>query len=97
MKDFKRLNQHFELMVNTPDLMWLGQNSNHFPTHPVVLDAMFNSIKDEDIHVYAPPFGLEVMKITSNKPHMKLQTSLRGKEPRHSLIFMPCRYNASHT
>ena len=62
MKEFERLNQHFELMVNTPDLMWLGRNTNHFPTHPVVLDAMLNSIKDEDFHVYAPPFGLEDLR-----------------------------------
>ena len=61
MKEFERLNQHFELMVNTPDLMWLGRNTNHFQTHPVVLNAMLNSIKDEDFHVYAPPFGLEGM------------------------------------
>ena len=62
MKDFERLNQHFELMVNTPDLMWLGRNTNHFPTHPVVLDAMLKSINDEDFHVYAPPFGLEDLR-----------------------------------
>ena len=62
MKEFERLNQHFELMVNTPDLLWLGRNTNHFPTHPAVLDAMLNSIKDEDFHVYAPPFGLEDLR-----------------------------------
>ena len=42
--------------------MWLGRNTNHFPTHPVVLDAMLNSIKHEDFHVYAPPFGLEDLR-----------------------------------
>ncbi len=62
MKDFEIRNQHFNKMVNMPDLRWLGQNTNHFTTHPFVREAMIKSIVDEEYHIYAPPVGLEELR-----------------------------------
>jgi aspartate/methionine/tyrosine aminotransferase len=62
MKDFERRNQHFDRMVNTPDLRWMGQNTNHYPTHPAVRDAMIDCIRGEAFHAYAPPVGLEELR-----------------------------------
>ena len=62
MKDFEARNQHFNNLVNSPDLRWLGQNTNHFASHPSVRDAMIKSIMDEEYHAYAPPAGLEELR-----------------------------------
>lgn len=62
MRDFERRNQHFDRMVNTPDLRWMGQNTNHYPAHPAVREAMIECIEDEAYHVYAPPVGLEELR-----------------------------------
>lgn len=62
MKDFERRNQYFDRMVNTPGLRWMGQNTNHYPTHPAVRDAMLDCIRDEAFHAYAPPVGLEELR-----------------------------------
>lgn len=62
MRDFERRNQHFDRLVNTRDLRWLGQNTNHIPTHPAVRDAMIKCIEDEAFHGYAPPVGLEELR-----------------------------------
>ncbi|MBD07486.1 MAG: aspartate aminotransferase [Gammaproteobacteria bacterium] len=62
MKDFERRNQHFDHLVNQPNLRWLGQNTNHIETHPNVREAMIECIRDEAFHVYAPPIGLEELR-----------------------------------
>jgi aspartate/methionine/tyrosine aminotransferase len=55
-------NRHFDRLFNTPGLMWFGQNTNHFPTHPAVRQAMLDSIDAEEFHAYAPPAGLEELR-----------------------------------
>jgi len=62
MRSFEQRNQHFDRLVNSRDLRWLGQNTNHFPTHPSVRDALINCIESEEYHVYAPPVGLEELR-----------------------------------
>ncbi|MDH3692000.1 MAG: pyridoxal phosphate-dependent aminotransferase [Gammaproteobacteria bacterium] len=62
MRDFERRNQHFDRMVNTPDLCWMGQNTNHYPVHPAVREAMIECIEHETYRVYAPPVGLEELR-----------------------------------
>ncbi|NNC66343.1 MAG: pyridoxal phosphate-dependent aminotransferase [Gammaproteobacteria bacterium] len=62
MRDFERRNQHFDRLVNSRGLRWLGQNTNHLPTHPSVRDALVKSIDDEEFHAYAPPAGLEELR-----------------------------------
>jgi aspartate/methionine/tyrosine aminotransferase len=62
MRSFERRNQHFDRLVNSRGLRWLGQNTNHMPAHPAVRDALIQSIEDEEYHVYAPPAGLEELR-----------------------------------
>lgn len=62
MRDFERRNQHFDRLVNSRGLRWLGQNTNHFPTHPAVREALVKSIDEEEFHAYAPPAGLEELR-----------------------------------
>ena len=62
MRNFEARNQHFDALVNEPDLMWLGQNTNHFKPHPSVVKAMLDSINAEEFHAYAPPAGLEELR-----------------------------------
>ena len=61
-RGFERRNQHFNRMVDTPGLRWMGQNTNHYPSHPAVRDAMIGCIRDEAFHAYAPPAGLEELR-----------------------------------
>ncbi len=62
MKAFEVRNQHFDRLFNTPGLKWLGQNTNHFETHPAVRQAMIDSINAEEFHAYAPPIGMEALR-----------------------------------
>jgi aspartate/methionine/tyrosine aminotransferase len=62
MKTFEVRNAHFDRLVNTPGLKWLGQNTNHAKAHPAVLDAMIRCVQDEEFHIYAPPVGLEALR-----------------------------------
>jgi aspartate aminotransferase len=62
LRDFERRNQHFNRLAATPNLRWLGQNTNHYPAHPAVKKAMIDSIEQEEFHAYAPPLGLEELR-----------------------------------
>jgi len=62
MRDFERRNRHFDRLVNSQGLRWLGQNTNHLPAHPAVREALIRSIDAEEYHVYAPPAGLEALR-----------------------------------
>ena len=62
MRKFEIRNQHFDRLFNTPNLMWLGQNTNHFHPHPAVKQAMIDAIDREEYHAYAPPAGLEELR-----------------------------------
>lgn len=62
MLSFEVRNSHFDRLVNTPGLKWLGQNTNHATPHPSVLEAIQRCLQDEEFHVYAPPVGLEALR-----------------------------------
>lgn len=62
MQSFELRNAHFDRLVNTPGLKWLGQNTNHAKPHPSVLQAMLRCLEEEEYHIYAPPVGLEELR-----------------------------------
>ena len=62
MRAFEARNAHFDRLVNTPGLKWLGQNTNHCKAHPAVVEAMVRCARDEEFHIYAPPAGLEALR-----------------------------------
>ncbi len=61
-KAFEVRNAHFDKLVNTKGLRWMGQNTNHATPHPAVIEAMEKCIRDEEFHIYAPPAGLEELR-----------------------------------
>jgi len=62
MRNFDIRNAHFDRLVANENLRWMGQNTNHVPAHPAVLEAMARCIRDEGFHVYAPPAGFESLR-----------------------------------
>ena len=62
MRGFEIRNAHFDALVNTPGLKWLGQNTNHAKAHPAVIEAVVRCARDEEFHVYAPPAGFEELR-----------------------------------
>ena len=62
MRSFEQRNAHFDRLVNTKGLRWLGQNTNHAPVHPAVVEAMQRCIAEEEFHIYGPPAGLEELR-----------------------------------
>lgn len=55
-------NSYFDDLFNTPDLVWMGQNTNHIPAHPAVVEAMTTSIAKGEFNAYAPPLGFEALR-----------------------------------
>jgi len=55
-------NRYFDDLFNTPDLAWMGQNTNHVPAHPAVVAAMADSIAAGEFNAYAPPLGFEALR-----------------------------------
>ncbi|RWR29884.1 pyridoxal phosphate-dependent aminotransferase [Sinirhodobacter populi] len=55
-------NKYFDDLFNTPDLVWMGQNTNHIPAHPAVTGAMIASISAGEFNAYAPPLGFEELR-----------------------------------
>ncbi len=55
-------NRHFDRLVGRDDIMWLGQNTNHADPHPMVRQAMVDSIDQGEFHIYAPPLGIEELR-----------------------------------
>ncbi len=62
MKEYDLRNKYFDQLLGNSKLKWMGQNTNHIPTHEYVIEAMVESIKNEEFHAYAPPLGLEVLR-----------------------------------
>jgi aspartate/methionine/tyrosine aminotransferase len=62
LRAFEQRNAYFDRLCNTPGLMWLGQNTNHFEPHPSVIDAVVAALKDGSYHAYAPPAGFEELR-----------------------------------
>ncbi|MBI3076091.1 MAG: pyridoxal phosphate-dependent aminotransferase [Deltaproteobacteria bacterium] len=55
---FQERNRYFERLFTDPELLWMGQNTNHLPTPPAVKAAMIRAIEEEEYHKYCPPCGL---------------------------------------
>jgi aspartate/methionine/tyrosine aminotransferase len=53
----QKRNTYFANLFANERLLWLGQNTNHLPTHPAVKQAMTDCIEKETYHAYAPPMG----------------------------------------
>jgi aspartate/methionine/tyrosine aminotransferase len=62
MGEFDVRNRHFDRLFSRPDLMWMGQNTNHIPMHPKVREALHGAVDDESFHAYAPPAGMEALR-----------------------------------
>jgi aspartate/methionine/tyrosine aminotransferase len=62
MRPFEIRNQYFDRLCNTPGLMWLGQNTNHFEPHSAVRDAIIRALDSGEYHAYAPPAGFEELR-----------------------------------
>jgi histidinol-phosphate aminotransferase len=61
MSTFAKRNAHFDRLFATPNLFWLGQNTNHLPMHPAVRKALSDSLAAEEFHAYAPPGGFTAL------------------------------------
>lgn len=55
-------NRYFDELTSTPDLIWMGQNTNHIPAHPAVKAAMIAAIEGGEFNAYAPPLGFEALR-----------------------------------
>ena len=55
-------NRHFDALAANPDLIWLGQNTNHYEPSAAVREAMINCIDRGEYQRYAPPLGLEALR-----------------------------------
>lgn len=62
MVDLNKENKFFQEIYDNDKLVWLGQNTNHFPTYEAIKSAMIQSIINEDYHKYPPPYGLEELR-----------------------------------
>ncbi|MBS76875.1 pyridoxal phosphate-dependent aminotransferase [Variovorax sp. Varisp41] len=62
MRKFETRNAYFDKLCNTPGLMWLGQNTNHFDPHPSVREAVIEALDGGEYHAYAPPVGFEELR-----------------------------------
>lgn len=62
MRKFETRNAYFDKLCNTPGLMWLGQNTNHFAPHPTVREAVIRAIDEGEYHAYAPPLGFNELR-----------------------------------
>lgn len=62
MKNFEIRNRYFDKLCNTPGLMWLGQNTNHYAPAESVREALIKAIDSGEYHAYAPPVGFEELR-----------------------------------
>ena len=62
MKSFELRNRFFDGLCKNSDLMWLGQNTNHFEPHPRVRQALLEAFDSGQFHAYAPPLGFERLR-----------------------------------
>jgi aspartate/methionine/tyrosine aminotransferase len=62
MSDFETRNRYFDRLFSTPDLRWMGQNTNHHPLPEAVKQAMIDSILADEFRAYAPPLGFEELR-----------------------------------
>jgi len=61
-KGFKTANEFFDYVYNDPDMIWMGQNTNHLHDKDGVMEAMMASIRDNEYSKYPPPEGFPRLK-----------------------------------
>lgn len=54
--------QDFDALHKSEEMLWMGQNTNHLPTHPAVEEALLKGVKDQIYNLYAPPLGMEELR-----------------------------------
>ncbi|ODN71835.1 pyridoxal phosphate-dependent aminotransferase [Methylobrevis pamukkalensis] len=62
MSEMLTRNRYFDTLFSTPDLAWMGQNTNHIPAHPAVTAAIAASVAALEFNAYAPPLGFESLR-----------------------------------
>jgi histidinol-phosphate aminotransferase len=62
VSDLNTRNRYFDELFSTEGLLWMGQNTNHIPTHPAVRQAMIDSVMSGEFNAYAPPLGFEALR-----------------------------------
>jgi len=62
MSDFNSQNRLFQDIYDDNSMVWMGQNTNHFPTPEAIKRAMLGAIDKEEYHKYPPPYGLEELR-----------------------------------
>lgn len=62
MSDLNTRNRYFDELFSTEGLLWMGQNTNHIPTHPAVRQALVDSVSSGEFNAYAPPLGFEALR-----------------------------------
>lgn len=62
MKPFEARNAYFDRLCNNTELMWLGQNTNHYTPHDAVREAVIAAFDQGQYHAYAPPLGFETLR-----------------------------------
>ncbi|PKH25312.1 aspartate aminotransferase [Enterobacterales bacterium CwR94] len=62
MADIFTRNAWFDRLFATDGLYWMGQNTNHLPAHPAVIEALNTSIAAAEFNAYAPPLGFESLR-----------------------------------
>lgn len=62
MSDFNSQNRLFQDIYDDDSMVWMGQNTNHFPTPEAIKRAMVTAINREEYHKYPPPCGLEELR-----------------------------------
>jgi aspartate aminotransferase len=61
-KGFKTANEFFNYVYNDPDMIWMGQNTNHLHERDEIMEAMIASIRDNEYCKYPPPEGFPRLK-----------------------------------
>ncbi len=62
VKVFEEKTAYFEALFENENLVWMGQNTNHYPVFGAIRDAMIESIESEEYHKYAPPMGISELR-----------------------------------
>lgn len=55
-------NAFFGKLIDTPGLIWMGQNTTHVDPRPEVLAAIERSIERREFQIYAPPLGFDELR-----------------------------------
>jgi hypothetical protein len=46
--------QNFDTLQRSKEMLWMSQNTNHLPTHPVANQRLLKDVHDQSFNLYAP-------------------------------------------